>query len=133
MENKTITTTTNATAASGVAATSTAGSTHTASAISSITTNAKEGYKKITLPKFTLKTGKLKVPKVSLWFMLALLAAREFVPGIEEHIPAVYGFLDSFAVPVVNWVYAIAAKLLNWVASLPLIETILEWLASLAM
>ena len=138
MENKNIAiaagTTAGAGATAGACAASSTGAGTTAGAASNIATKVEKTnwFKQFCLPKFNIK-GNIKVPKVSLWFMLALLVARELVPGIEEHIPAVYAFVDTIAVPVVNWVYAIATKLLEWIASLPLLETILGWLASLAM
>lgn len=62
--------------------------------------------------------------KINLWFVLALLVVRHFVPEIAEEISAVYEFLDTVVLPIVNWLYTVSLKVVNqfihegWVAKL---------------
>ena len=71
--------------------------------------------------------------KISIWLEVALLVARHFVPEIEEQLPAVYSFLDSVALPILNWLYAIGMKCVNWLMSQEWIANIIEFLRNLAV
>lgn len=71
--------------------------------------------------------------KISIWLEVALLVARHFVPEIEEQLPAVYSFLDSVALPIINWLYAFAMKCVNWLMSQEWIANIIEFLRNLAV
>ena len=71
--------------------------------------------------------------KISIWLEIALLVARHFVPEIEEQLPAVYDFLDTVALPIINWLYAIGMKCVNWLMSQGWIANIIEFLRNLAV
>lgn len=80
-----------------------------------------------------LRVRLVKGLKVTIWLELALLVVRHFCPEIQEQIPAVYEFLDNIALPVINWLYAVAMKVVQWIVSQPVIQNILEMLKNLAM
>lgn len=80
-----------------------------------------------------LRVRLVKGLKVTIWLELALLVVRHFCPEIQEQIPAVYQFLDGVALPIINWLYAIVLKAVQWLISQPMIQNILEMLKNLAM
>lgn len=69
----------------------------------------------------------------SLIISMILLVARELFPELAKKIPAVYQLIDTYELPIINWLYAVLIKAISWFISLPLIANALEWLKSLAM
>ena len=64
---------------------------------------------------------------------LILLALREFLPGMEAHLPHVYEFLDGVVVPVWEWGYQLALKGVKLVGTQPWVQQVLAFLKELAI
>lgn len=79
-----------------------------------------------------LRVRLVKGLKISIWLEIVLLVVRHFCPEVQEQIPAVYQFLDSVALPIINWLYAIVMKLAQWLLSQPAVQNVLEALKNIA-
>jgi len=66
-----------------------------------------------------------------LFFVVAMIAIRHFIPEMETQLPGVYKLLDEVAIPVINWLYAMACKVYITFANLPVVENVLDILANL--
>lgn len=97
-------------------------------------------YKKVMPPSPPKETKKAKLPKInvlngfkfSIRLEVLLLVIRHFAPEVAEELPAVYKFLDAVMLPVINWLYAVAMNLIQFVVEWPWVQAILEWLQNLA-
>lgn len=69
--------------------------------------------------------------RIMLIFAIVLLVVRHFIPSIEDVLPAPFYLLDEFVVPILNWLYAMFAKILEYITSLPVIERVLASLRNL--
>lgn len=95
---------------------------------------AKAAAKCTSMPKTrVLRVRLVKGLRVSMWVWLALLVIRHFCPEVQEQIPAVYQFMDNVALPILDWLYAIVMKGVQWFTSLPGVRSVLEALKNLAM
>lgn len=83
-------------------------------------------------PNRVLRVRLVKGIKISIWLELVLLVVRHFCPEVQEQIPAVYQFLDSVTLPIINWLYAIVMKLAQWLLSQAAVQNVLEALKDLA-
>ena len=54
-----------------------------------------------------------RVARLSILVPVILLALREFLPGIEEHLKYTYLFLDQVIIPIIEWFYRIVLKAYN--------------------
>ena len=93
---------------------------------STILFKKKEKAEKVVVCKVPFRFWIGKTFKITFWLELALLALRHFCPEVAETMPHVYMFLDTVAVPVFDWCWALLLNAIEWLTSLPFVVKLLE-------